>query len=281
MNIVLIYNPKSGSALGTKELRKKCKAAGLTIKKMIPMKPGFERKLEKYIENKEIIAVVGGDGTLSAVAGVVAGTEATFAPLPGGTLNHFTKDLSIPQDIDDALARLKRAKPRRIDTAVVNEKVFINNSSLGLYPASLRSREELKGNIGKWPAAIASSFKALFRFKTYIITIDDTTFKTPFIFVGNNKYELHPGEGVVRTRLNQGQLTVFIAKTQSRLTLLKIVLFALVGKVHGLPEFEILYPEKIVIDTKRPTLHVSHDGEVSKMTSPIEFEIKKKTLKVL
>lgn len=281
MNIVLVYNPSSGSALNAKELRKKCKAAGLIIDKMIPIKPGFERKLEAFIENKKTIAVVGGDGTVSAVAGLTMGTKATLAPLPGGTLNHFTKDLNIPQDIDEALARLKRAKPRRIDIALVNEKVFINNSSLGLYPASLRSREELKGNIGKWPAAVASSFKALFRFKTYTVTIDDTTFKTPFIFIGNNKYEFEASSGAVRKRLNEGVLTVFVTKTKSRLTLLKIVLFALIGRVKNLPEFDVFYPKKIVIDTKRPTLHISHDGEVSKMTSPIEYEIKKGALRVL
>jgi diacylglycerol kinase family enzyme len=276
----MVYNLRSGSALSSKELRKKCQKADLDIEKLIPVKPGFERKLDKFIEAGKVIAVIGGDGTISAVAGLITGTKAILAPLPGGTLNHFTKDLKIPQDIDEALARLTHVKTRSIDVATVNEKVFINNSSLGLYPASLRNREELKDNkIGKWPSAITSSLKALFRLKTYTVVIDGTAFKTPFIFVGNNKYEIDGG--AIRKRLNEGVLTVFVAKTQSRLILLKIVLLTLIGKTKSISELEVYHPKKLLIDTKRPTLHISHDGEVSKMTSPIEYEIRKGALRVL
>ena len=281
MNIVLVYNPKSGSALGPREIRKKCQQASIGVEKIIPMRQGFNRKLRKFIESESVIGVIGGDGTISAIAGMVTDTRAILAPLPGGTLNHFSKDLNIPQNMDEALARLSHAKVHQIDVGVVNEKVFINNSSLGLYPASLRSREELEKNVGKWPAAVVSAMRAFFRLKTYTVTIDKNTFRTPFVFVGNNIYQFGVGGGAVRKRLDEGVLSVLIARTQSRLTLLKIVLFTIAGRAKDLQEFDVFYPKRLTIHTKRKSLHVSHDGEVSKMESPIEYQIKKGVLRVL
>lgn len=281
MKIVLVYNPKSGSALTREELRKKCAAADIEVAAFVAIEDGFERKLAPHVKKGENIAVIGGDGTVSAVAGQVAHTEAVLVPLPGGTLNHFTKDLNIPQDIDEALKRLKRCRAHRIDIAKLDGTFFINNSSMGIYPASLRDREDLEPVTGKWPAAVAASFRALARFKTYHVTIDDKSFTTPFIFVGNNRYALDSFGGTERGSLDEGLLTVFAAKTQSRLTLLKIASFALVGKAKQLPEFEEFHVTSLTIETKRSKLSVSHDGEVSKFASPLTYKIHPKALRIL
>ena len=174
MNITLVYNPKSGSSLSRQALRKKCDAANITIDKFVAIGDGFERKLSSAITAGASIAVIGGDGTVSAVAGLVANTKATLIPLPGGTLNHFTKDLDIPQDVDEALARLRRLKPRTIDIASVNDMMFINNSSIGLYPASLRSREKLESKLSKWSAAVVASWRAFVNLQTYRVAHTET-----------------------------------------------------------------------------------------------------------
>ncbi len=281
MKIVLVYNPKSGSALSKSELRQKCSTAGIEVEKFVPIGDGFEHKLRPYIKKAAHIAVIGGDGTVSAVAGLVTGTKATLVPLPGGTLNHFTKDLGIPQDVDEALARLKKCKLRAIDIASVDDIYFINNSSLGIYPLSLRTREDIEDRVGKWPAAVAASLRALVRFKTYRVTIDGEPFTTPFIFIGNNRYSLAQLGGTERTRLGEGVLTVYAAKTKSRLTLLKIALFALIGKAKDLHEFNQYYPAELTIETTSSHLSVSHDGEVSKLSSPLAYKIHPKALRVL
>lgn len=281
MKIILVYNPKSGSALSKHELQKKCDATGITVGAFIPIKDGFEQKLAPHIKKAKNIAAIGGDGTISAVAAQVANTKATLIPLPGGTLNHFTKDLKIPQDIDEALKRLKKAHPRMVDTASVTNAIFINNSSIGLYPATLHDRENAESKLGKWPAAIVASFRALVRFKTYQVTIDSKKFTTPFIFVGNNRYSLDSVGGTERSSLDEGILTVFAAKTQSRLTLLRIALFALIGKANQLPEFDEFHPTSFTIETKRGSLSISHDGEISKLSSPLIYKIHSKSLKIL
>jgi diacylglycerol kinase family enzyme len=280
MKVVLIYNPKSGSSLSATELRKLCKERSIVIATLIPIAKLRRSRLLPYINKGVTIAAVGGDGTLSAVAGIVAGTRAIFAPLPGGTLNHFTKDLGIAQDLGEALENMTRGSIHPVDIATVNGVVFINNASLGIYPSSLRARSSYEDKLGKWPAAVFASVRSLIRFRTYTVTVGGETFKTPFVFVGNNKYDLDEIGGAVRKRLNGGKLSIFIAQTTSRMTLLKIALFTLVGRSGQLDEFDIRSSDSLIIHTRRPKLSISHDGEVSHMKSPLTFEIQKKTLRV-
>lgn len=281
MNIVLVYNPKSGSALNANTLRQKCDAAGIHIDTLIAIDDTLKAQLTPHIEKAAIIGAIGGDGTISAVAGLVAGTEATLLPLPGGTLNHFTKDLGITQNIDDALKHAATGNPRAVDIARVNDTRFINNSSIGIYPSTLHERKEIEPKIGKWAAAVVASFRALVRLKTYRVTIDGETFDTPFIFVGNNRYSLDGTSGVERSSLDQGVLTVFVAKTQSRLVLLKIALFALVGKVKELDEFDTFHPTRLSVKTTKSTLSVSHDGEVSRLSSPLDYHVESHALRII
>jgi diacylglycerol kinase family enzyme len=281
MNIILVHNSKAGSGYTEAELRELCKKYGIHIEKCIAVNDTLTRTLAPFIEKGATIVAVGGDGTLSTVAGMIAGTKAVLAPLPGGTLNHFTKDLGISQDIDEAVSRLPHATAHLIDVGEVNGTIFINNSSIGLYPSSLRMRDRFERYVGKWFAAAISSIRALVRFRTYTVTIDDETFHTPFVFVGNNGYVFKGIAGVTRESLSQGALSVFIARTTSRLVLFKIVLFSLVGQMHLLDEFDERKTTRLHIESKRKQLSVSRDGEVMHTRPPLDYVIKPGFLHVL
>src|SRR5690348_16338233 len=81
-----------------------------------------------------LLIVGGGDGTISAAASALAGTETRLGILPLGTLNHFARDLDIPTDLDEAAKLIAAGKDRRVDIGEMNDRVFINNSAIGLYP---------------------------------------------------------------------------------------------------------------------------------------------------
>ena len=101
----------------------------------------------------EIVVAAGGDGTISAVAARLLGSHRTLGVIPGGTLNHFAKDLGIPQDFTGAIAVLRARAIRRVDVAELNGRPFLNNSSLGLYPEIVREREQFqKHGVRKWIA---------------------------------------------------------------------------------------------------------------------------------
>lgn len=280
MNIVVVYNPKSGSALSARDLRAKFAHSGIDIDSLIPINDTFAKKLTPFIKKQATIAVIGGDGTLSSVAGLLAGTKAVFAPLPGGTLNHFTKDLGVPQNIDEAIAHLAKTKVQTVDVATVNGIVFINNSSVGLYPASLHLRSKLERRIGKWPAALLSGAKAFVRFRTYKVTINGKTYNTPFVFIGNNQYKINKAGGPERTAINKGELSLFVAHTTSRVAFVKSMLYAGLGKARQLNEFEARTGSSFTFEMNKKHVSVSRDGEVNHLHTPLKYAIRVKALKI-
>lgn len=280
MKITLVYNPRSGSARPLHELRELFDAHDITISHVVPVGKSLRAKLKTPIENGEYIAVVGGDGTIGSVAGLVAGSDATLVPLPGGTLNHFTKDLDIDQNLETAIKNIKSATSRRIDIASVNGHFFINNSSIGMYPASLHARKRLEDMLGKWPAAIIGSLRALMRYRTYDVTIDDEQLNTPFVFVGNNDYKLDTLGPAGRDTLTDGVLSVYILNSKTRWGLVKVFAHALTGKLNILNDFIAFKTTSFTITSKHRRLSVSRDGEVSHLTTPLIYKIEKAQLKI-
>lgn len=202
-------------------------------------------------------------------------------PLPGGTLNHFTKDLGISQDVDEALSRLKKLKPRKIDIASVNDKFFVNNSSIGLYPTTLKDRDKLESKIGKWPAAVWASLKAFVRFKVYNIELEGKKLQTPFVFIGNNHYAIDNFGVTDRSQLDEGILTVYVAATGSRSELFKVGIRALFGQAENSEKFKEFHPKTVIIKTKKSAISVSYDGEMSKLKPPLKYQINPKKLTIL
>jgi diacylglycerol kinase family enzyme len=93
-------------------------------------------------ENGHLVVAGGGDGTVSALAGVLAGTNAAIGVLPMGTLNHFAKDVGIPRHLEAAVRNIFTGQVTNVDVGEVNGHVFVNNSGIGFYPYFVRQREE-------------------------------------------------------------------------------------------------------------------------------------------
>lgn len=183
-------------------------------------------------------------------------------------------------NISEAIAHLKQAQIRKVDIAKVNDKYFINNSGIGLYPSSLHVRERFEDRLGKWPAAVIASIRVFVKFHIHTLKIDGHIMHTPFVFVGNNVYNIDTVGGANRPVLDQGVLSIFIAKTTSRWKLLRLIGYALVGKAAQLNEFDQRKATKLEIkNTDR--LSVSRDGEVERLDSPIVYTIHPKALLVL
>lgn len=269
MNIVLVYNPKSGTAIPLAELRSKCAAHSITIDHALDITDGFPESLYPHIQPGVRIAAIGGDGTLNSVAQELYNTDAVFVPLPGGTLNHFTKDAGVAQTLDEALAALATATPREVDIALVNDKLFLNNSSIGIYPTSLRIRESVETRLGKWPSAVVGVFQALVKFKLYTVTMEGETFRTPFIFIGNNDY--HLDNGGQRDSLASGKLCAYAIRSPRRSTLVTLLLYAIFRKLREADEFVIHNDTELSIATKRSKVSVSADGEVLRLDAPLHY----------
>jgi len=116
-------------------------------------------------ENYDMIVAGGGDGTISLVASALIDSGKVLGVLPLGTLNHFAKDLRIPIDFEEAAQNLVSGSTVKVDVGEVNGRIFLNNSTLGLYPTLVREREKQQ-RLGwrKWPAFVWAAIAALRRY---------------------------------------------------------------------------------------------------------------------
>jgi diacylglycerol kinase family enzyme len=281
MKVVIVYNPRSGSAIPIRELVRKFKDASIEVVKTIKIED-IATGLRRYHDQNITVVGYGGDGTLNQVAGELLNSKLLFAPLAGGTLNHFTKDLGISQDLDEAIADIKNTTPRRIDVACVNDKVILNNSSIGLYPSSLQMRDEItRKQIGKWPAAVIASGKAFWHYRSYTVTIDGETFKTPFLLVGNNDYRIEQLLIGERKHLNEHILSVYAVVGASRLSLFRIFSKAILRQLESTNEMKIWKAQSLTVHTKRPRIRISRDGEHEKTMTPLEYKIIPDALRIV
>ncbi|MDB5321666.1 MAG: sphingosine kinase, partial [Phycisphaerales bacterium] len=171
------------------------------------------RQIAGSLDRKQsVIVAAGGDGTQSAVANALAGTEAVMGVLPMGTLNHFAKDLGLPQEITQAAQVITTGRPRAVDLGEVNGRVFINNSSIGLYPHVVRRRDDMRERLGhgKWYAMLLAIIAIFRRFPVVNLrmTVNGESWlrTTPFVFVGNNTYEIDRLNLGRRASLEKGEL---------------------------------------------------------------------------
>ena len=234
-----------------------------------------------------IVVAAGGDGTVSGVAAGIVGSQAALGVLPLGTLNHFAKDLHIPLDLPEAVAVVAARHIERVDVGQVNDRVFINNSSIGLYPSIVEEREALRRQgHRKWPAMAIATFRVLRRYRGVTVRIDvdgrRRTWRTPFVFVGNNEYAIDGIRLGARARLDQGKLFVYLAPRTRTRDLPMLLAKALIGRASQSGAFEIVPATELTHRHRQGRrLRVAVDGEVMTMSTPLTYRTRPRALQVV
>ena len=232
------------------------------------------------------IVAAGGDGTVSSVAASVIDSDKILGVLPLGTLNHFARDLKISSDLETAAQTIVAGHTTEIDVAEVNNRIFLNNSSLGLYPTIVRERvKHQRLGFQKWPAFVWATIQALRRYPFLDVRLRvkdqllDRT--TPFVFVGNNEYAMESFNIGLRDRLDRGVLSIYITHRTSRLKLISLALRALVGRLRDDKDFLAFSSDELKIETRHKRLRVAFDGEIELMETPLQYRIRTRALRVI
>ncbi len=239
------------------------------------------------IVKPDLIVIGGGDGTLNAAAPMLVDTDTALGILPFGTFNHFAKDLHIPLDLDGAVRTIADGQTLKVDVGAVNDRFFLNNSSLGLYPKVVAERDALRQQLGreKWPALIWAGFVVFRRYPLLDVRIDiDGTAlarRTPFVFVGNNRYEMEGFRIGERARLDEAVLSLYVANRTGRLGLLRLAMRALFKRLKQSKDFDMTSAKSFGVETRRDRLRVANDGELCYMRAPLLYRVLPAALSVV
>ena len=291
MTLPVLINPGGGSAGNDAADRVRAALDRAGIAAAIELVPGPKlaaRATELAAGGARIIVAAGGDGTLSTVGGALAGTDCALGILPLGTLNHLARDLGISFDLDQAAAILVAGHRRRIDVAEVNGRSFVNNSAIGLYPLMVADRDGQQQRLGrsKKAAMLIAGLRTLITFHHHrlSLTINDgehAMIDTPLLFVGNNIYRRTMPRTGYRDRLDDGRLSVTVARKAGRLGLARAMLASLFGRSSPDQLIELDNVTSLRVASRRSHLTVSCDGETVQLAPPLDYRIRPKALLVI
>jgi diacylglycerol kinase family enzyme len=240
-----------------------------------------------------ILAAAGGDGTLSAVAQAALEADVDFGAIPLGTFNYFARDNGIPLEPGEAAAVVARGVAQPVQVGLINDRVFLVNASLGLYPLLLEDREAFKQAYGRkrWVALLAALWTLAFRtqpkLELRIATGGEArTVRVSTLFVGNNPLQLARLGLRQAQAVEAGQLAAIRVRPSSAWRLLDILLHGAVGRLGAAEGVESFAFREMAVTPARPRrrpafVKVATDGESARLALPIVFRIAPRPLRLV
>ena len=287
-NGTLFLNTTSGTGLDEAQqnaLREAAQQAGLEV---FPILRDFDVATavrERMQRGRKLFVAAGGDGTISSVVQALVHTDAELGVIPAGTFNHFARDLGLPLDWRAALEVILSGSTRQVDAARVNDRFFVNNLSLGLYPELVARREERGRNYPRWKARAFAAIATLHKYPHVAINVEtehhQEVIRTHVFMVSNNSYDLSRiGIQAPRSTLEEGRLSVYWLPHLSRWALMRFAAHYLAGRVKEAPGFRSFRTARMKVQAAKSRLHVGIDGEVFTLTTPLVITILPKSLLV-
>lgn len=283
--IPAIVNVASGSA---EQAREALETAGTFDVRLVEPTNIANAVRQAVRDGARRVLVAGGDGTIATAAAALVDTPAELAVLPGGTLNHFARDLGISTIAAEALLLASKPACRGVDVGMVNGRIFLNTSSVGAYVRFVRVREALESRFGYRLASTIAAFRLLFtlRIAAVELEVDGRTriYRTPLVFIGVGERELQlPSLG---NRVHDGKrgLHVMVVRGRSRARLLAMALAAVargVKAVSHTPEFDSFIVDRCTITLNQPRTVIALDGELVTLSTPLRYELRRDALTVV
>ena len=228
-----------------------------------------------------VIVAAGGDGTINAVARAVLGSGCAFGVIPQGTFNYFAREHGIPLDTAEATRALLDARPRPVPVGLINDRAFLVNASLGLYPRLLEEREAYKRHFGRsrLVAFVAGLLTLLRPYRQLRLKVthggETRTMRTLTLFVGNNRLQLEQIGIRQPSAVPDERLTAIMVRPVGTLAMLRLLLSGALrqlGEADEITSFD--FSEMSVSPARRfavQRVKVATDGEVVRLTTPLRF----------
>lgn len=249
------------------------------------MQKVFQRH-EKY-QHQGVIVVAGGDGTLNAVASQMLKQQIPLGILPMGTFNYVARVLNIPLDLLDAAQVIAQGEIHAAHVACINEYIYLNNASLGLYPLFIKKREEYNRRFGRFLLhAYTSGLDVLIRDRKELkleVVVDGRKYpvKTPLIFFGNNQLQLAEMKLKIAKCAEVGQVAGVVIAKGDKATLFKTLFQTIRGQLEQASDVYSFSANQVEVHSTQPSLTVAIDGEIVEMSTPLKIHVEKNALKIM
>jgi diacylglycerol kinase family enzyme len=239
-----------------------------------------QRAVEQAQQQQGVVVAAGGDGTINAVAQVVLTSGRPFGVLPQGTFNYFSRTHGIPLDTAEATRALLDASVRPVQVGLLNDRVFLVNASLGMYPQLLEEREAYKQQFGRrrlvavW-AGVVTLLRAYRPLRLRLEHAGEVrVMRTATVVVGNNPLQLQQ-LGLPEARaVQQGQLAAIAVRPVGPLAMVGLLLRGALGRLGDADHVVNFAFDRLTV---RPygwrRLKVALDGEVAWLDTPLVFQV--------
>jgi diacylglycerol kinase family enzyme/membrane-associated phospholipid phosphatase len=240
--------------------------------------------LQAAAKRAEVLGIFGGDGSVNAAAGVAHERGLPLAVLPGGTFNHFARDLGV-QTVEDTCAAITtgtaiQVRLGRVSGADGSGQIFVNTASLGSYPEFVQLRRRWEGRLGK-PIAAALAARAVLRtYEPEDVVIDGVERRIGLMFIGNGSYQPRGFAPEWRPSLTGGNLDVRLFDLKGRYPRTRLVADLLLGRVSRNPDYVEQLSPRLRITRSGPDL-LALDGEVGPSAAELFFGVDPEPLTVL
>jgi diacylglycerol kinase family enzyme len=222
----------------------------------------------------QVVGMAGGDGSQALVATVAARRDVAHVCVPAGTRNHFALDLGLDRDdVVGALDAFTDAVERRIDLARVNDRVFVNNASLGVYAKVVQSDAYRDAKLETWTRMLPDLLGPDAEPIDLELTMRDGSLcdDAPLVLVSNNPYRLTSLAGAgTRARLDTGLLGVVAARVRTAADVSKLVALEMVGQVGRFSGLVSWSAPELEVRSGGP-VEVGLDGEALVLAPPLRF----------
>ncbi|HZJ26568.1 MAG TPA: diacylglycerol kinase family protein [Acidimicrobiia bacterium] len=234
-------------------------------------------------QGADVLGMAGGDGSQAMVAEFTMEHDVPFVCVPAGTRNQLALDLGIDRnDLIGSLDAFEHGRERRIDLGRVNDRVFVNNMSLGVYAAVVQSpeyRDDKLGTVARMlPELLGADYEPF-----------DLEFEGPtgssrdsadLILVSNNVYDLDRIAGFgTRARLDAGVLGIVAVEVRSSADLAELVALQTTGGVSRARGWRQWTATSFEVRSSEP-IAAGVDGEALVLASPLRVVVLASALRV-
>lgn len=295
--VVLNAGAGRGDAAGTRALVGRLLAEAGRRHRIALVEPGVDiagharLAAQQALAEGGVVVAAGGDGTISAVAQAAHDVGCPMGVLPQGTFNYFSRTHGIPDDTADATRVLLAARAQPVQVGLVNDRVFLVNASLGLYPQLLEDREQFKARFGRHRGvALAAAIATLLREHRQLRLAIELggivrDVRTPTLFIGNNRLQLEQVGIAAMNAAERGRIAAVMLKPVGTWAMFGLLLRGALGTLGDAERIESFQFQRMTVTPSLPygtrRVKVAADGEVMSLRSPLEFRVSPRPLYLL